>query len=173
MRLFLMILLTSVFVTALHAQTLLPESYADYTARQRFVQQHGSNISHSKKWWVDQYVSVSTGVVFYNGHSNTFISAPVGLQLNRRINNNLTAFAGVSVAPVFNIYSQNFMTTDVNKGMNNGFLKSNSPGMYTRAEMGLMYTNDDKTFSISGSIGVERSNYPAYPATRPMPVYTR
>jgi hypothetical protein len=26
-----------------------------------------------------------------------------------------------------------------------------------------MYINDDRTFSISGSIGVYKSNYPAYP----------
>ena len=32
----------------------------------------------------------------------------------------------------------------------------------SRADIGLMYVNDAKTFSISGSIGIERDNYPAF-----------
>jgi hypothetical protein len=35
--------------------------------------------------------------------------------------------------------------------------------MYSRADIGLMYVNDAKTFSISGSIGIERSTYPLLP----------
>jgi hypothetical protein len=33
-----------------------------------------------------------------------------------------------------------------------------NPAVY----MGLMYTNDERTFSISGSIGVSRSSYNGY-----------
>ena len=32
-------------------------------------------------------------------------------------------------------------------------------GIYPAAQMGLMYINDERTFSISGSIGVSRSSY--------------
>jgi hypothetical protein len=32
--------------------------------------------------------------------------------------------------------------------------------MYSAASLGLIYINDARTFSISGSISVERSNYP-------------
>jgi len=47
--------------------------------------------------------------------------------------------------------------------------------MYSRAELGLMYINNDKTFSISGSIGIEKNSYPLYPynqmnSTNPGPV---
>ncbi|MFT3703425.1 MAG: hypothetical protein QM802_13700 [Agriterribacter sp.] len=39
----------------------------------------------------------------------------------------------------------------------------NSFGIYPRAELGLMYINDEKTFSISGSISVQRGGYSAFP----------
>jgi hypothetical protein len=34
--------------------------------------------------------------------------------------------------------------------------------MYSSASLGLMYINDARTFSISGSISIERDNYPVY-----------
>jgi len=43
------------------------------------------------------------------------------------------------------------------------FKYNNGLGVYSRAELGLMYVNDAKTFSVSGSIGVQRSSYPVYP----------
>jgi len=35
-------------------------------------------------------------------------------------------------------------------------------GINSRVDIGLMYINDARTFSISGSIGVERAAYPVY-----------
>jgi hypothetical protein len=39
-------------------------------------------------------------------------------------------------------------------------------GLNSRVDIGLMYINDARTFSISGSIGVERGTYPVYPSNR-------
>jgi hypothetical protein len=50
----------------------------------------------------------------------------------------------------------------------NGFRKSSSFGIYPMAELGLMYVNDAKTFSISGSIGVENSSSPLFPSYQPV-----
>lgn len=85
------------------------------------------------------------------------ISAPVGLQLNRRLNDNLYAFAGISAAPAYVNFSRSFINTDLKK------INSGAFSMYSRLEAGLMYINDQRTFSVSGSISVERSNYPFYP----------
>ena len=49
----------------------------------------------------------------------------------------------------------------LNPGM--GYYNANGLNLYQRAEMGLMYVNDAKTFSISGSIGIQRGGNPFYP----------
>jgi hypothetical protein len=100
--------------------------------------------------------------VGWKGGYATVVAAPIGLQLNRSINNNVSAFAGVSVAPAYINFGQRFMNTDINKlNQNSPFFKANNLNLYSRAEIGLSYTNDERTFQISGSIGVERSNYNA------------
>ena len=40
---------------------------------------------------------------------------------------------------------------------------------HTGIQGGLMYTNQDKTFSISGGVHVERSSYPVYPTYQSTP----
>ena len=118
----------------------------------------------NQKWYFSTYTGVSAGVGFYNGGSATFVSAPVGLQLNRQLNNNVVAFAGVSAAPTFSSFNRSFTDPSYNKSYpfnnpSNAYGFGINSGIY----MGLMYVNDARTFSISGSIGVERSNYPVYP----------
>jgi len=95
------------------------------------------------------------------------VSAPIGLQINRRLTNNLFAFAGVSVAPTYFSTNSSFNNEGMYK-MNPGFTQFSSKGfgMYSRVEGGLMYVNDERTFSISGSIGIESSSYPFYPSNR-------
>jgi hypothetical protein len=84
----------------------------------------------------------------------------MSLQLNRRLNNNLYAFAGVSAAPAYINFNRAFLSPGIDKlNPANGF-KSNGFGLYSRADLGLMYINDARTFSISGSVGVERSGNP-------------
>ena len=89
-------------------------------------------------------------------------SAPMGLQLNRRINNNLYAFANVTVAPSYISINPSYLT-GFNKNLSNRSFNQNSFGLYPAASLGLMYVNDAKTFSISGNISAEKSVYPAVP----------
>jgi hypothetical protein len=149
----------------LKAQTPLPFSFMDYMHMGTFGNSsHFIPVTSDKKWFVSTYSGISTSFNFFNGGSASVVAAPLGLQLNRRLNNNLYAFAGVSAAPAYINFNHSFLSSDLNKGYpNNGLFKSNSFGMYTRAEMGLMYVNDARTFFVSGSIGVERSSYPMIP----------
>jgi hypothetical protein len=161
MRLIIFItLLLSVFT--LQAQRFLPGSFIDNGYRGSFANNINPNDSTAKKkWFISKYSGISTSFTFFKGGNATVVSAPLGLQLNRRLNNNLYAFAGVSVAPAYINFNRSFINSDFNKANpNNAFLKSGSLGIYSRAELGLQYVNDEKTFSISGSIGVERNSYP-------------
>lgn len=129
----------------------------------------------TKKWSVSKFTSLSAGYSFFRGGSAMVLSAPMSLQLNRRITPNVYAFAGVSAAPAFvnfNSALRNTNFTKTNAGTP-GFMQASNFGIYSRAEVGLMYINPEKTFSISGSIGIERNNYPMFyppaPSTRPRP----
>ena len=141
------------------AQTVLPLTFMDYL--------HGNTIAGSpdKKWSVMAYSGISAGYIFFNGGSAAIISAPMRLQLNRRLNENLYAFGAVTAAPVYLNFNHSLFTSDLNKMYpNNSLFKyNNGAGVYSRAELGLMYVNDAKTFSISGSVGIQRSSYPVYP----------
>ncbi len=143
---------------AVKAQVLMPLSFMDYL--------HGKTImaTPDKKWSVDAYSGISAGYSFFNGGSATFISAPLRLQLNRRLNENLYAFGAVTAAPAYMNFNHAFLMSDPAKGYptNSFFHYNNGLGVYSRAELGLMYINDAKTFSISGSVGVQRSSYPVY-----------
>jgi hypothetical protein len=148
------------FATALKAQTPVPLGFVDYSQRTYLQKDSMPN----SKWFVSKYAGASTGFSFYKGGNATFFSVPVGLRLNRMLNNNFYAFAGVYVAPAYVNFNHAFLSADVDKtNPNNRFLKSGYMSMYSRADIGLMYVNDAKTFSISGSIGIERSSYPLFP----------
>ncbi len=147
------------------AQGFYPGLYPDYS----YSRMPALNISlpdsaRAKKWSVTKYSSISTSFMFFNGGSATMLSAPLGLQLNRKLNNNLYAFAGVAVAPSYVNFGRSFTKSNFSKaGQQNGMFNAASLGIYSRAELGLMYVNDEKTFSISGSIGVQRGSYPMMP----------
>jgi hypothetical protein len=162
------VVMVLIFSVSGKAQTALTGSYTGQLRQNSMADINRFNDSVvDKKWFVSKYIGLSTSFVFFKGGSATVFSAPVALQLNRKLNNNLYAFAGVSVAPAyisFNNFSQPYNT---NKSFqNNALYKSNSFDMYGRAELGLMYVNDQKTFSISGSVGIERSTYPMVPFNR-------
>ena len=161
----ILVLIVMIIGSALKAQTLLPGSFMDYTYRGTYA--HNIPVQDSlskKKWSFSKYASLSASYSFFKGGSASVIAAPIGFQVNRQLTNNLYAFAGVSLAPAFiNFNSNTFLTSDFSKANpNNAFLHSNSFGVYSRAEVGLMYVNPERTFSISGSIGVERSSTPAF-----------
>jgi hypothetical protein len=115
-----------------------------------------------RKWFVTSYKSVGIGFNFFNGGTATVVSAPVGLQLNRRLNDNLYAFTAVSLAPSYVSFNHSFLSPGIKSNTANGF-KSNYFELNPSVNMGLMYVNDARTFSISGSIGVQRSYYPVLP----------
>ncbi|MEO5889171.1 MAG: hypothetical protein ABIQ31_02905 [Ferruginibacter sp.] len=152
-------------VTQVKAQTMMPVGIGGFFPGERFANSLYTNDSlPEKKWSLTRYNAISTSFSFFRGGNATIFSAPMGLQLNRRLNNNLYAFANISVAPAYINFNSSFSNTNLNKTNQGGFLSgSNSLGIYTAASMGLMYINDSKTFSISGSISVEKSSYPLLP----------
>jgi hypothetical protein len=161
--LFTLLLLSTL---SLRAQSTLPQGGLNYTPANPFTSYPalGSYNISPKKWSLSKYAGMSASYGFFNGGSATVFSTPVGLQVNRRINNNVYAFAGVAAAPAFYNFNSSFINSDINK-YNTGINRygTSNFGMYSKFETGLMYINDDRTFSISGSIGVYKSNYPAYP----------
>ena len=151
------------------AQTHLPVSSMYYSEWRPFPGYNPLNDSShvNQKWYFSNYTGISAGLGFSGSGSTTFLSAPVGLQLNRQLNNNVIAFAGISAAPAFFSFSHSFTDPALYKSYPGSYLPNTYGfGMHARAELGLMYVNDAKTFSISGSIGVERSSYPIYPSDR-------
>lgn len=164
MRTFLFISFLIITSTA-DAQTFIPGSFFDNSYRGNLINNiHVNDSSFKKKWFVSRYSSISTSFSFFKGGNATVVSAPLGLQLNRRLNNNLFAFAGIAVAPSYGNFRSSFLNSNFDKGSLNNSFTSGALGIYSRAELGLQYINDERTFSISGSIGVERRNFP-------MPLY--
>lgn len=166
MRTFIFISFLIITATA-NAQSLIPGAYIDnsYRGSSLLNNIHVNDSAYKKNWFVSTYTGMSTSFSFFKGGNASIFSAPLGLQLNRRLNNNLFAFAGASVAPSYVNFNSSFLNTNFNKMNPNTSFSSRALGIYSRAELGLQYINDERTFSISGSIGVERSNFP-------MPLYS-
>lgn len=165
-----MVLITLLSSLLLEAQTP-KQSFKDSTYYIQPLQK--------KKWFLTSYSNVGIGFNFFNGGTATVVSAPVGLQLNRQLNNNLYAFTAVSLAPTYVNFNSSFLSPGTKPYTGNA-LKSDYFGLHPSVNMGMMYVNDARTFSISGSIGVERSSYPIlYPPANmqrintftPTPVY--
>lgn len=159
--------LASISFLSLKAQTYVPVSHWDYTQLAPFPSYHQFiNINPTDhKWQLNKFAMLSAGYVFYGGGAS-FLTAPMGLQLTRPLNNNIYAFTGISVAPA--VFSVNRLlaapvTSPFYSG-NNGY----GFGVNGRVEAGLMYINDARTFSISGSVSVDRTSYPVYPSSRPV-----
>ena len=165
MRIIVLILFMISFISA-RAQSQLPLRDINFTQRNALNNYYFINDSNNvhKKWTLTKYGGISASYGFFNGGNASVFSAPIGLQLNRRLNNNLYAFAGISAAPAYINFNRSFINADINK-MNTGLTRysSNSFTMYSKFEAGLMYVNDDRTFSISGSIGVYNGINPQYP----------
>jgi hypothetical protein len=163
MRLILLVFASMVLLSA-KAQSYLPVSTLNFAQWQPFSTYHTLSDSNNlnQKWYLTKYVGISAGFGFFNGAGGSFISAPVGLQLNHPLNNNLIAFAGVSAAPAFFNFSNSFTNPSYPGNVPNAY----GFGLNSRVDLGLMYINDAKTFSISGSIGVDRYSYPVFPSNR-------
>jgi hypothetical protein len=157
-------MLVSMAFHSTKAQTYLPVSSMNFMQWQPFSAYHPySDSNHlNQSWYVTKYLGISAGFGFFNGTGGSFISAPVGLQLNHTLSNNLIAFAGVSVAPTFFNFSSSFTNPSYPGNMPNAY----GFGLNSQVNLGLMYINDAKTFSISGSVGVDRYSYPVFPTQR-------
>jgi hypothetical protein len=151
------ILFAAILISAVIVKAQSPVYFGTGTPFKHFNHDLADTNNLHKKWFFSKYAGISTGFVAFNGGSGMFLSAPVGVQVYRPLNNNVYAFAGVSVAPVFFGYNSTFYQPGINK--NNSFMTPNNFGISPAAQMGLMYINDDRTFSISGSIGVSRTYY--------------
>jgi hypothetical protein len=167
-----LILLTifSMSLVAANAQTGVPYGFGNTGAfgmgyRPSFIYQPSlSDSTHPvKKWSLNKYGGISADFMAFRGGSGSVISAPMGLQLTRRLNNNLYAFAGVSAAPAYFSMNQPLSGFNMSKtdAPGNNF-RRNAFGIYSKAEAGLMYINDERTFSISGSIGVSNNYYQGF-----------
>lgn len=162
-RLILIIIIVSAG-SYLKAQANLPLSFMGYRSPYAAGNAFSADINPAKKWFVSRYSAVSAGYSFFRGGSFSYISAPIGLQLNRKLNNNVYAFAGVSVNPTYINFNQPIPLSGMNKGFyGSSMYGPNNFGIYPRAELGLMYVNDEKTFSISGSISVQKGGYTVLP----------
>jgi len=164
MRLIFVFILLAITVST-NAQDVLTGSYAILPQQQALINKsHITDSIPGKKWFMSKSIGISTSFGFFNGGNATVLAVPLRIQLNRKINNNLYAFAGVTAAPAYVNFNQSFLSANTNKfPSNNGLFRSNRLDIYSRAELGLMYVNDQKTFSISGSIGIEKSTYPLLP----------
>ncbi len=157
-----------IFTTALKAQIVLPGGFSprSYGAGPAYYA-HPADSAGQKKWFLTRYSALSASYIFFKGGHASVVAAPVGLQINRRLTNNFYAFANATIAPAYINFGRSFIATDFTKTpLNTRPFQSSSLGMYSSASLGLQYINDEKTFSVSGSIGVERSSYPLLPYYR-------
>ena len=156
MRTLLSLIFLLVVVTA-SAQTIDNNS-----SRVRLQDVTMNDSSVHKKWFVSTYSGLSASFIGYRGGSAVMYSAPMGVQINRMLTNNVFAFGGVEIAPAYINFNQRFVQTDFTKtGFSNSFMAGNTNqfSINPKAYVGMGYTNDQHTFQISGSIGVERRGY--------------
>jgi hypothetical protein len=160
MRLFFLLVCLFFWVTVKSQTVLSPGT--GFTSQSPALLNDSHSHSNPSKWFFSSYRGLSTSVSFFKGGNASVFSAPMGLQLDRRLNNNLYAFANVTVAPSYISINPSYLSC-LNKNLTNSPFNQNSFGLYSAASFGLMYINDAKTFSISGSISAERSMYPGVP----------
>jgi hypothetical protein len=157
------LVITLFFFLSVKSQTIFTPGVGIAPQHQAlFNNSHHQDSLSAPKWFFSSYRGLSTSVILYKGGNASMFSAPMGLQLNRRLNNNLYAFANVSVAASYLNINPSYLS-GLNKNFTNNAFNQNSFGLYPAASLGLMYINDAKTFSISGSISAERSMYPVLP----------
>ena len=118
----------------------------------------------NQKWQLRPYANLSIGYLFLNGGGTSYLAAQTGVALIHPLTKNVSAFAAVSATAV--LFSINRLYTDPALNSPNNLSRPYNLGLNTGIQAGLIYTNDDKTFSISGSVGVERGGNSLYPVNR-------
>jgi hypothetical protein len=142
------------FATAANAQTVS-------TSKQKLADVQVKDSTMQKKWFISKYSGLSAGFVAFKGGSATIFSAPMGVQLNRMLNNNVYAFAGLEIAPSYINFNQRFVHADFTKtGFSNTFMAGNRSqfSVNPAAYIGVGYTNDARTFQIQARMGVQNAN---------------
>jgi hypothetical protein len=94
----------------------------------------------------------------------SYVTAPLSLNLYHPLTSNVTAFAGLVAAPTVFSMGGLYAPSPLNQPFGNDFTRG--LGINAGIQGGLIYTNDAHTFSISGSIFMERGSYSGYPASR-------
>src|SRR5215831_9556710 len=108
----LLVLITLLSSLIIDAQTS-SQSFEDSSVYVQHLQR--------KKWFLTSYSNIGVGLSFFNGRTATVVSAPVGLQLNHELNNNLYAFAGVSLAPTYVNFNHSFLSPGLKTSTASGF----------------------------------------------------
>ncbi len=124
----------------------------------------GMGTTPIKNWQVRSYTNFSAGYIFSGRGGASYVSAQTGLVLIKPLNNNFSAFASASVGPTYMIGSLPYSPLP-----NHAFNNFNGLNLNAGISGGLIYTNDARTFSISGSVSVERYSYPLYGQPTPPP----
>ncbi|HEV9038179.1 MAG TPA: hypothetical protein VGQ51_16205 [Puia sp.] len=115
----------------------------------------------ARKWQIKPYASVSAGYIFLNG-GISYLSTPVGFTFARPLNNNIAAYTNLSLAPtIFSMSSLYSAPAGLSPYSGAGY------GLSTRIEGGLIYSNDARTFSISGGVSIERGSYQLFQPAAP------
>ncbi|WP_146217684.1 hypothetical protein [Chitinophaga sp. S165] len=164
------ILFIAILMSAMVVKAQSPLSYGGMNGtRSALTDPHQMTDTNNlqKKLFITKYAAISTGFVAFKGGGGSFLSVPMGLQVNRQLTNNVIAFGGVSVEP--SLFNFNTPLYQRGIGKNNGMMYGNNGGTDGRnfsinpaARIGVMYISNSGAFSISGSIGVSRSAYNGY-----------
>lgn len=148
-------------VTVLGAQAQIPVvGGLGYTPWQ--MAPLNSNYLKTNSWQLRPSVGLDAGYIFYNG-GISYLSAPLALTLYRPLTTHFTAFGGVYAAPtVFNVNDLRVASPMNQRFSGSPFSGPYGLGINAGVQGGLMYTNDAHTFSISGSVILQRGSTPVY-----------
>ena len=154
-----------IFTVILLSALATKAQYPLFPGAQNSAHSTRSDTDHlQNKWFVTKYAGISTGFIAFKGGSGSFLTAPLALQVNRQLSNNVYGFGGVSLTPF--LFQSNNLFYQPAAGKSYGMMRANNFGISPAAQIGVMYINNDKTFSISGSISVSSNTYTNYgPAT--------
>ncbi|MBS1663749.1 MAG: hypothetical protein JST68_22080 [Bacteroidetes bacterium] len=114
------------------------------------------------KWQLRSFANLSAGYIFLN-NGISYVSAPVGLALFHPLSTKWTAYGAATVTPT--MFNVNHLITDPNY-QRYPYGSGYGLGLSTGIQGGLIYTNEAKTFSISGSVRLDRTTYPVYPTNK-------
>ena len=148
-------------VTVLGAQAQIPVAGGlGYTPWQMFPLTN--NYFKTNSWQLQPSVGLNAGYIFYNG-GISYLSAPLALTLYHPLSSHFTAFGGVYAAPtVFNVNDLRVASPANGRFSGNPFSGPYGLGIDAGIQGGLMYTNEAHTFSISGSVIMQRGSTPVY-----------